>query len=501
MARRRGIASVRPIVIVGGFGAVLWAVYVALALPPPETDDAWFKSPAAHLAVTGQLASPGITGFFPNVHEVFAAYPPLPGWLLGGLFALFGVTPRTAVAYSMGVHVLSALALTAVAQRTLEGWEMPDWVRWTATVSVGLAWLPGDRLLDRPEEIGLLFVWADVLWRGPPHPLGRAAISGVAAGTAALCAPFSGLLGGLSLALRALAASRVSHPGSWSGTIAAATLPIATGAATSIAIFLCWVGWLEVVHPGEFQAQFLGAMHAAEEMMPYPADFQTFRTAVAQSLMTQATLVPAFLFAAAWFPIAIQRLRPVAGGEAYAARACAVAIYVSAMVGLLLGIGRRPWAYTYFWASAEVFFACLPLVLAAVLTDKDNPMLGRVVSVVILVIAWCGPAQTLGWYVLEAPEARQDGATAELHRLIPPGECVQTTTRHWMAFEGRNPWRDAIFLSKRNVSALDDCDWLVTRAGGGASLPPYIDEFELLAEQPARAPDSHTFAWSVYRRR
>ena len=60
-----------------------------------------------------------------------------------------------------------------------------------------------------------------------------------------------------------------------------------------------------------------------------------------------------------------------------------------------------------------------------------------------------------------SPESQQpDRVFAQLREAIPPGQSVAATITHWLAFQGRNPWREVLFAAcdPREVSR---CQWLV----------------------------------------
>jgi hypothetical protein len=483
-----------------GVGLALTAACVATGTPVPDADDAWFKSPAAELATRGALASPSLTGFFPRVHELFAAYPPLPQLILAGFFAVFGVSVRTAIFCAMLAHLACAVGITRVARRLLDGFSVSPGVRWWAPLVAGLCWLPAVRLLDRPEAFGLAFLWLDLAAVGPRSPWLRAARSGLWVGLAALCAPWAGLLGALTLGGRALTDAWVASP-SPGAALANAAGWIAVGGALSATLFGSWIGVIEVLRPGLFAEQFLGAMRWADVFEPFPQTLGLYVSAVRRSLLVHPWTLPAFLVTAAWFPIAARGLDPADGPAAAACRRLAWVLYLTALVGLTLGLLRRPFAYTYASANLQFALPCLALVVARFAADREHPTVGRALPAALVGLAWLFVVKSLGaWAALPASE-RLDGAYAALREVVPAGEPVMVTSRHWQAFQGRNPWRDAIFLYKRDPSLLADCDWMVLRTGAGADQPDFVDQFELVAQVPTRADDDATYAWAVWRRK
>ncbi len=487
-------------------GLVLTTCFVALGMPPPGADDSWFKGPAATLAATGHLASPGLTGFFPRSHEVYASYPPLPQYLLASVYRVFGITRRVSISWDLLVHLAGTLAIAATALRVAQGNAVDPKVRWWAAFAVGLIWLPGHRTLDRQEGLGLLFVWLDLWVIGHPaggSPALRAAASGVFAGLASLAAPWAGVLGGGTIAARAFASA-------WDGTeddpvprtakaFARAVPIVCAGAVTTAAVFVAWVGWIEFQYPGVFNEQFLGAMRAAAGWEPH-ATLQLWLSLVRRSLFAEATLLPGLVLAALWFPLSALSLPPADGVQAHQARRLAQVLYAVGLFALVLGAIWRPTAYTYFWASAAILMPCLVVVLARFAHDSQRA--GRVIATSLVLVAWFAVALTVFWTLREDPRGRLDGSFRALQEIVPPDECVATTTSHWMAFQGRNPWLDALWLYKRDPSLLDDCDWLVLRTGVGQDLPESIlGDFDLVEELEANSPVQVTYAWAVYHRR
>jgi len=478
-------------------GGVMSLVLVLLGAPPPMSDDAWFKGAAAHMASTGVLANPGLTGFFPRVHEVYACYPPIPLWLLAWFYAVFGVTQRASIAFTLTVHTLSAMAIGLAALRIQGGFRIPARVAWWTALATGVVWLGAERLLDRPEEFGLLFVWLDLGIRGPRHRLARAALSGLLAGLAALSAPWAGLVAMALFSFRTLGASWRTHQGT--AVVGALLGPVGVATVTSLTVFGAWVVSLELAHPGVFAEQFLGAMQAAQVFEPYPEDVPSYLAAVLRAVGAQRSLLFAFAVVLLWFPVALTSL-PRADRDEGAVLASA--LYTAGLVTLGIGLAFRPLAYTYTWGSIELLMPCLAVAFARFQVDPESRLFGRALMAVVVATAWIlGPVRSATYAWLDDPEARVDGAFAGLREVIPPGERVAVTSVHWMAFQGRNPWRDALFLSKRDLSTLDDCDWLVLRAADPPDDPPYFDDFEPVASHPSWVPATMSYAWTVLRRR
>lgn len=490
----RAAPSVRPEVVVALVGCVLLLVLVSIGFPAPRVDDGWFKGPAAELALNGRLASPAITGFFPHIDEVFACYPPLPPFLLAGWYSAVGVSLRSSLAWSLLVHVGFCVAVSGVAYRCLGAGSVPAW---RASVLGGLAWLANVSLLDRQEELGLCWLWVDTLFAFRDHrrPAALAAArTGFLVGLAALSSPFSGLLSACAVGMRIVLSAWEHPPAAQTSRARAALADVAhRGAIAGLlasSIFGMWVLAAEYIQPGVFESQFLEAMRWASNDPPFPGNFPLYVSTLVGSVQIQIFVLPVLLVTLLATPVALAE-RP---------HRIPAALFGAGLVGLWIVLGFRPAAYTYLWASAMVLAPCFAVAWHRYLTGEPRLALG--IGLALCAFAWVDPARNVV-AASTLPEAEKpDEVIAALREAIPPRELVAVTARHWSAFQGRNPWREVIFLTRRNRTLLADCDWMVLREGEGLDRPPQLPEYDLVKIVPSSAVDADlTFAYSVWKHR
>ena len=480
----------RPEVVVLIVGVVLCAVLIAVGFPAPHVDDAWFKGPAAELAQHGRLASPSITGFFPHIETIYACYPPLPQLLLAAWYLTFGVTLRSSLAWSLLVHLVFSVAITRIAHKSLGD----GIASWRAATLGGLIWLANLSLLDRQEELALCWLWLDTLlsFGDDRRPAAlSAARSGLLVGLAALSSPFGGLLSGCAVGMRIAIGAWESA--SSEGRLRSAAIDVAGRGAIAgplaAGAFGAWAFVVERVQPGVFDAQFLGAMRFASKDPPFPDSVALYASTVLGSAQVQAFLLPAVLVTLVGAPLAlIARPHRVPLGLLFAA-----------VIGSGIALGLRPAAYTYLWASAMVTAPCLAVMLRRYLTDE--PRLGLGLGVGLMAFAWVDPAHNLVSAATLPADQRPDAALAAIQSAVPEGELVAVTARHWSAFQGRNPWREVLFLTRRDPRLLDDCTWMVLREGDGVDRPPQLDRYELVSRVASEVDDDFTYAYSVWRLR
>ncbi len=475
-------------------GVALTVLFVVVGMPPPGSDDAWYKGPAASLAMYGRMANPGLTEVFERADEISAVYPQLAEVFMAGFYAVFGVSRRTSIAWDMTIHVLATLAIATTGLRLTRGFEIDATVAWWAALVTGLVWLGGHRLLDRLEAVGLLFVWLDLaLLPYRRFTASRAALAGVFAGLAGLCAPWAGVLGGALIAGRALADA-------WTGTLRSLLLAvptIAAGAVTTIGLFSLWAVGMEWLYPGILDEQFFGAIRATQiyegSASSSPATILAF---AARNLFVEATVVPGLLLAVLWLPVAFRNLPEAKGEAAAATRRLAIALTVTGVVAMCASSLWRPTTYFYLWASAQLVMPGLTLVIARFLRAGD-----RLIPASVAAVAWAAVVLTIGAAFLSGPRERLDGAHAALREIVPPGERVAVTTTHWIAFQGRNPWGDAAALYKFDPTLISTFDWLILGTGKGRDRPEQImDQFELVDSVQTDIPTQLTYGWAVYRR-
>jgi hypothetical protein len=179
----------------------------------------------------------------------------------------------------------------------------------------------------------------------------------------------------------------------------------------------------------------------------------------------------------------------------------AIILWSGAAFSLALVAFLRPGAYTYFGATLFLFNPLFALAFSRFVADP-SPGLRRAawVAVAVCVVVSGRTLVDHAWYASRLPDAERPGQAAQLVRtVVPAGELVAVTPRHWHAFQGRNPWRDAFLAALRSDDEVARCRWLVLSPSVGS--PPYLDKFELVAQSPVSAPDDYTYAYSVWRRK
>jgi hypothetical protein len=490
--RRWDTRSLCAALVATGLG--LTVLFVVLGAPPPGSDDAWYKGPAASLAMHGRLANPGLAGMFERAEEVSAVYPQLAQVLLGGFYAVFGVTRRVSIAWDMLIHTLGALAIATTGLRLTRGFSIEPRVAWWSALVTGVVWLAGHRVLDRLEAVGLLFVWLDLaLMQQRRFTPPRAALAGIFAGLAGLCAPWAGVLGGALIVGRALSDT-------WTGSVRGVLLAVPAvvfGGLTTIGVFALWVAAMEWGYPGIVDEQFLGAIRTTKIYEGSGSVALTRTLALLwRNLMVEATVVPALVLSALWLPLAFKELPRAQGDAAAQARRLAIALNAAGLSAIVVGAVWRPTTYFYLWASAQLALPALTLVVARFLRSG-----GKVLVVGVVAVAWWSVGLTVGFHFQNDPRERLDGAHASILEIVPPGEPVAVTTTHWIAFEGRNPWVDVTSLYKFSPELISQYDWLVLGTGVGRDKPDKImGQFELVDSVDTVAKAQVTYAWAVYRR-
>ena len=131
----------------------------------------------------------------------------------------------------------------------------------------------------------------------------------------------------------------------------------------------------------------------------------------------------------------------------------AIILWTGAACSLVLVAFVRPGAYTYFGATLFLFNALFALGFSRFVA-APSPDLRRAGWVAVAVcVAISGRSLVAHvWYASRLPDAERPGLAAQSVRaIVPAGDLVAVTPRHWHAFQGRNPWRDAFLaaLSER----------------------------------------------------
>ncbi len=506
------IAVVYGIVLIVGIG--LAVRLSSCGLPCPTSDDAVYRSPAAELVQNGTLAIPSMGSFLPRSATIFACYPPLYQLFLSGWYWVLGFSLRSSLAFSFTVHLLNALAVMVVTRHALAtDTDLTALARRATIAATGLIQVANLAYFDRPEETALLWIWMEVLWvRGAGFRYVLA--SGVLLGLAGLTSPWVGILGAMVVAVRTVltmdgqgeAGSRpfadfqtrqgllTPTSGRGHGTVTRWTATglrlsaIGLGAATVVG---SWVVAMETMYPGIIDDQFFGVMrHIASNQGPpsLRKNLGQFANALLynppQLLPLALTLVlfPLLCFRTGW------RRIPAALLALFAAGACGFVV-----VAIL-----RPIAYTYLGAAQVLLLACFGPAISQYLRGPPSAVrlgLGILTLCTAFTFQQATALVASTWTVPEAE--RCDQVCHRLTKIIPPGDLVDITGRHWYCFQGRNPWYEAYFLRDYRDDLLR-ARWLVLPIGKGT--PQFIDAFELVEEIATTADPEYTYAYSLWRR-
>ena len=484
--------------------------------PCPRGDDAMYKSPAAELAQNGSLAIPCAVGFLPQAERVFAAYPPGFQWLLGAWYCLFGVSLYSSLAFTYTVHLLGTLAVMEASRRVMrrdaaEKGGRSDlcgapfgpfrqigpvpFFQGVILLLIGAIQLANLAYFDRPEETALLFVWLEVLVAQPgrtPWKIRRSVASGALVGLAALTSPWVGVLGVMVVVFRAVltAAADRDQPrrrDTWISAVGHLAVAISTAGGMAAV----WFVLIESLHPGAVGNQLFGTLGLLRDTQGSgtPAEkVAVFFYAIRYNLPQ----LPAVLLALVLFPVLIAS----AGWRSVGPTA--LALFLAGVLGIVTVAAIRPIAYTYLGASGMLLLPCLAAAI-----DYGIHGRSRLAKLGFVLLAFCAViAQTdvvrLVRSSLELPHRERPNVVFErLHAVIPPGDPVAVRSLHWLAFQGRNPWREAYFSAIVDDGEVRRCRWLV--------LPPrveptYLDGFELVERVPTTAHRYRTYAYSLWRK-
>ena len=508
----RMVALVYGIVLIVGIGL---AVRLGLCgLPCPTSDDAWYRSPAAELVQNGRMAIPSTGSLLPRTQVTFACYPPLYQLLLSGWYWLFGFSQRTSLAFSYAVHLLNALGVMVATRRAVAvDSDLTALARGATIAAVGLMQVANLAYFDRPEETALLWIWMDVLWvqgMGLRHALA----SGVLLGLAGLTSPWVGILGAMLVTVRMLLpmvgqGEAGSHPFSppqttrgrpsptgprRHGTLTGSTrtgLRLSATALVAATLVGSWVVVSETKYPGIIHDQFFGVMrHIARGQGP-PSFEKNLRQFSDALLFNRLQLLPMVL-TLVLFPLLCLRTgwRRVP--------AALLAQFVAGVCGIGTIAILRPIAYTYLGAAQILLLPCFGSAISQYLRGPPAAMrLG--LGILALCTAFTfKQATALVASSLTLPQAeRCDEVYHRLTTIIPPGELVDITGRHWYCFQGRNPWYEVYFL-RDNPGDLLRARWMVLPIGRGT--PGCIDAFDLVEEIATTADPQRTYAYSLWRR-
>jgi hypothetical protein len=138
------------------FGLSLYLTF--FKIPFPEVDDLAYKEAAYRLSQGLGLSAPGVQGVYPGSERLFAFYPPVHSFLLGGWFLAFGFSLGSSLLFSL--LLCGAIALLCVRLcRGAPGDSPPKIIYGLAFVAWTLA-LSG---IHRPDPLyvlfGLMLLW------------------------------------------------------------------------------------------------------------------------------------------------------------------------------------------------------------------------------------------------------------------------------------------------------------------------------------------------------
>jgi hypothetical protein len=173
-------------------------------------------------------------------------------------------------------------------------------------------------------------------------------------------------------------------------------------------------------------------------------------------------------------------------------------MYLAGAIGLVAVALLRPAAYTYFGAALIVLLPCLGVALVGDLCGPGPRRRLALAALLACTAAAYGETGRLALLGQWSPESQTpDHMFAQLREAIPPGQSVAATSTHWLAFQGRNPWREVLFAAG-DPREVVQCQWLVLPYGVGQ--PDFIDRFERVAPA-APQPAQQNYGYSLWRRR
>ena len=506
-----------------------------LGFPCPRGDDAMYKSPAAELAQHGRLAIPCALGFLPQAEAVFANYPPVYQLVLSVWYLVFGVSLRSSLAFDYTVHLLGTAAVMEITRRLLrtgesisvglspfaprkprsfaerkatlisapvlsydmaasprsvaqEATPLAPGVAIAITAGVGLLHLANVGYFDRPEELGLLWVWLELLTAARAGRMGWLR-SGLCVGMAGLTSPWVGVLGLMTVCLRTLLGN---------GTIPFQSvirrgLRCAMVAGTALSLAAAWYAVMESQFPGAVHAQFSAAAG-------YLKDAQLSEKVGDRlwiffyTVMYRPAQLPAAAAIIVFFPLAL------AAGIRSARNPLGLSLYVAGVVGVLAVAAFRPIAYTYLGASLVLLLPCLAPALSRYCRGPGaSARVGFVMLILCTIVGWKDVALMSASAWQTPPAQRPDRVMQRLTAAIPPGEPVAVLALHWHWFQGRNPWREAHFSSLVDPREVLECRWLVLSPGLGK--PKFIDAFEQVDEIASAQDPARCYGYTLWRRR
>ncbi len=477
------VLSPYPLILLFGIALFTWLIW--LGVPCITSDHAVYHSPAVEFATNGRMAIPCFKSLFPQTEKAFGCYPPLFQFMLSGWYAVFGFSLRTALAFHFVIHLLSTFAIMKLTERFLDGTECTPSKRWYILLAVGVIHATNLTNFDRQEETALLFLWIEMLYvQGTV--LWRCLLSGLMIGLAGMISPWVGLLGASVFGFRTLFQCWQSsgQPRRWWH----AAFRIIAAGLMALLPALIWVFYMEYHYPGILNDQFLGTMRYIAAHRPKPPSILNNLDEFWNSLLITRPQLPVLFVTAALF----------LGQHRRSITPNLLAIYITSMLGILFLLVTRPESYTYLGAVEMLLLPCfIPAMSRYLLEPATDSRFGYLLLLFLTLFASQKAVQEATLPLRWNPAERHDEVYRRLREVIPPGELVNITGRHWDVFQGRNPWLEAAFLMDEPI--LLEAKWMVIRANIG--VPPCIDAFELIEKIPTTVDRDDTYAYSIWRRR
>jgi hypothetical protein len=475
------------IVLFVGIAEAAWLTWNGI--PCVTSDHSVYHSPAVELATHGRLAIPGFGHLFPRTDVVFACYPPLYQFLLAGWYFIVGFSLRSALTFSFIVHILGALAVMRVTELTIVKENYTPLGRSVVLTAIGVIQLVYLVHFDRHEEAALLWLWAEMICCQKPGWT-RSLLSGAFIILAALISPWVGLLGAGVVTFRTffLTLGTATQIRDW---VQAGSRLALTGLVAALPV-AGWVWLMESLYPGILNDQFFGTMRWIATHRE-PLSLENNPRVFFSSLFYCRPQAPVFLATLALFPW-VRR-----AGVAKDSQPNALALYMTSWVAIAILACLRPEATTYISSVEMLLLPCFIPALARYFGRGAADQRGGFLFLPLFVAFASYQAvqlATLPWRWNDAE--RCDAVCQRLHELIPPGELVDITGRHWYCFQGRNPWYETYFM--QDQPELLNARWMVLAVGIG--LPPCIDAYELVEQTPTTITTrDQTYAYSLWRRK
>ena len=468
-----------------GIGQTL--ILTAHGYPCPRGDDAVYKSPAAEWAMHGTLRIPAMTGALRQASSGFAHYPPIYQICFAFWYAAWGFSLTSTLLLSHLIHVACATAIGFLTRSILrELW--PGDVRMSNLLGAGAASIHLGNLsfFDRPEELGMIFLFAAThLISRHSGKLAVDAGAGLLIAAAGLTAPWCGVMAGLIVVSYQLISVR------WTSLIAVQFVLLRIAWTTVVALLpvaVWWVG-MEWLHPGIVTDQLLDGnmMYASQgTRVSIMEKIRSYLGAVEFDPPRLLVYVVVGLAPFVWRERSPVRGEVALGGVAFVAS-----------IGLLF---VRPTAYTYVGAVTMLLVPLFSTTMSRFICGAgERSKIGIFITLACLALAQRDGAR----YMFAAMTARESDSFAvnrdELTQLIPAGDLVGVSPRHWYAFQGRNPWRELFFVGTRGSDEILNCKWLVSDPGTG--IPPFLDTYEVAASKKPIQSAGMTYTYLVWRKK